>query len=56
MSWLLSRSATPSPAPGQAQLTLQQLGFEDFVAEVEDSNKDFKQIQKVSSAAPTEWH
>lgn len=25
----------------------QQLGFEDFVAEVEESNKDFKQAQKV---------
>ena len=26
---------------------VQQLGFEDFVGEVEDSNKDFKQSQKV---------
>lgn len=26
---------------------IQQLGFEDFVAEVEESNKDFKQAQKV---------
>lgn len=28
-------------------LMSQQLGFEDFVAEVEESNKDFKQAQKV---------
>lgn len=28
-------------------LVSQQLGFEDFVAEVEESNKDFKQAQKV---------
>lgn len=35
-------------------LVSQQLGFEDFVAEVEESNKDFKQAQKVClrSAVP----
>lgn len=28
-------------------LTCQQLGFEQFIAEVEDSNTEFKQSQKV---------
>jgi hypothetical protein len=28
-------------------MVVQQLGFEEFVSEVEDSNQDFKQSQKV---------
>jgi hypothetical protein len=30
---------------------VQQLGFENFIAEVEESNKDFKQSQKVRAGA-----
>ncbi|WVQ83064.1 hypothetical protein IAT38_005202 [Cryptococcus sp. DSM 104549] len=39
-------SAKKTISPEHVVEALKQLGFEDFVAEVEDSNKDFKQAQK----------
>jgi hypothetical protein len=33
----------------------QQLGFEDFILEVEESNKEFKQSQKVRYPAAASW-
>lgn len=41
-------NATETAWWGELGLTTQQLGFESFIPEVEDSNKEFKQSQKVS--------
>ncbi|CAD6568508.1 MAG: negative cofactor 2 transcription regulator complex subunit ncb2 [Tremellales sp. Tagirdzhanova-0007] len=39
-------SSKKTISPEHVVEALRQLGFEDFVGEVEDSNKDFKQSQK----------
>jgi hypothetical protein len=41
----------PVTDPAGATLTPQQLGFESFMSEVEESNQDFKQSQKVRRAS-----
>ncbi|KAI9632000.1 histone-fold-containing protein [Dioszegia hungarica] len=43
---ICDESSKKTISPEHVLAALKQLGFEDFVAEVEDSNKDFKQIQK----------
>ncbi|OCF43588.1 hypothetical protein I317_02606 [Kwoniella heveanensis CBS 569] len=43
-------SSKKTISPEHVVEALKQLGFEDFISEVEESNKDFKQSQKVRHA------